>query len=180
MAQASAQQSVYHAVPSGPPAGFKSTRNLQAQAATATAQAQQKVVSQIPLVNHLPPLEVLSTFQDLEPYWTTLVNLLKERDMMSLAACLDARDLTVIPPGVLQLPYFGSVEKSFLERSRIDLEYWLRQTTGIGGLKLELVEMQSDVPQRLRPTSDRDKYGAMAAKNPALELLRQRLGMDFA
>jgi hypothetical protein len=78
------------------------------------------------------------------------------------------------------VPYFGVVEYGQLDKARLELERWMRAVTGLEGLVLELKETAEDLAVKLRPISDRDKFAAMVTKNPVLDQLRQRLGMDFA
>lgn len=145
-------------------------------------QEQQPKVSAYVLApaSDLPPLESVQGPDDFIPYWTRLVELYKERQEIPLAAILESRVLEWRPPATLKIPYFGPLEQERLQKVLSDVERWLRHCTGLEGLVLELFYTEDESSIKAKPLSDRDRYEVLRAKNPVLDLLKQRLAMEFS
>ncbi len=77
----------------------------------------------------------------------------------------------------LQLVLSNTLELNILERAEAGLVQHLRKTLSNGQIKLK-TEI-TEVEEKDKLYTDRDKFEFMVQKNPDLQKLKDRLGLDF-
>lgn len=102
---------------------------------------------------------------------------LQDRQRANLAATLRGADLQVNKEAV-RLEVINEVQLGQLDDIRPDLLDHLRRT-----LRNAAIELRVEVTEREEPVvkfmTDRDRYDAMAAAQPGLDVLRRRLDLDL-
>jgi hypothetical protein len=81
---------------------------------------------------------------------------------------------------MLSAEWLNEVQLSQIADFRAALCAHLRVRVRNGALELEVRVRPQDAPERAVFLTDRDRYEAFVAANPAVDELRRRLDLDFA
>ncbi|MDX9750020.1 MAG: DNA polymerase III subunit gamma/tau [Flavobacteriales bacterium] len=108
--------------------------------------------------------------------WNDYALACKRRNQNSLHATLAARDPQVTGPGRISFAIVNEVQENYLRDEKPLLLGHLRRELGDPGLMLDVLKETITVKPRATP---QDRFKLMAARNPALLLLRQELDLDL-
>ena len=87
------------------------------------------------------------------------------------------KPFTLLEGNQLQLVLSNSLELNILERLEQDVTQYLRKTLKNGLIKIQ--PQVAEVEEKDKLYTDRDKFQFMVQKNPELQKLKDRLGLDF-
>lgn len=117
------------------------------------------------------------TVDDLRKTWKLYADAMNEAGKRSLHATL-----TLFQPELdqenIHFKVANRVQEEDLKLIRVEMMDFLRKRLNNSHLQLE-VHLAETNEQKLTFLSERDKYELMVKKNPALEELRKRLGLDL-
>ncbi len=108
--------------------------------------------------------------------WESLVEEMRKRNKMGLAATLSTGELDFDDP-ILRLTVANQVQFNELKECATELLHFIRVKVGNGtiGLEVEVAE-DAPAPEFLTP---KDRYMRWAGERPSLETLRKRLDLDI-
>jgi hypothetical protein len=114
-----------------------------------------------------------------ERAWKEFAEGLKEEGKQGPAAALASAKLELAGT-MLSAEWLNEVQLSQIADFRAALCAHLRVRVRNGALELEVRVRPQDAPERAVFLTDRDRYEAFVAANPAVDELRRRLDLDFA
>jgi hypothetical protein len=108
--------------------------------------------------------------------WDALVEEMRKRNKMGLAATLATGDLHFEDP-LLKLKVANQVQFDELKENATELLHFIRVTVGNGAIAFE-VEVAEEAPAAEFLTA-KDRYLRWAEQKPELETMRKRLDLDL-
>jgi len=114
-----------------------------------------------------------------ERAWKGFAERLKEEGKQGLAASVASAKLELTGT-TLVAEWLNDVQLAQIADLRAALCAHLRERVRNGALELEARVRPMDAPERAVYLTDRDRYEAFVAANPAVDELRRRLDLDFA
>lgn len=117
--------------------------------------------------------------ESVERAWKEFAEGLKEEGKQGLAATVASAKLRLTGTSVAA-EWVNEVQLAQIADIRGALCAHLRIRVRNGALDLEACLRPQDAPERAVYLTDRDRYEAFVAANPAVDELRRRLDLDFA
>lgn len=87
------------------------------------------------------------------------------------------QDFKMPQPNQIKFTLYNSVQEEFFARFKHELLEYLKKQTGIQGLTISSEVAQGESAQT-KPYTNREKLDHLAAQNPLVKELQQRLGLD--
>lgn len=114
-----------------------------------------------------------------EQAWKEFADRLKAEGKQGLSASVASAKLE-LKGTTLVAEWLNEVQLAQIADLRAALCAHLRVRVRNGALELEVRVRPQDAPERAVYLTDRDRYEAFVAANPAVDELRRRLDLDFA
>lgn len=134
-----------------------------------------------PATAHVEEARVEFVQADVTAAWGKIVNQVKQDRKVALATTLQRYAPQPVAPGRLRLVTANSRDLEHLQEVKLELVRSLQKELNVSSLELqfELRRNDSTEPVDIKPYTDRDKFEAMAKKNPAILKLKEKLDLDF-
>jgi hypothetical protein len=128
---------------------------------------------------HEAPVEI--DVQGLNAAWASIVAQAKTERKAALATTLERYHPEQVSAGSLKIVAVNSRDFEHLQEQKLELVATLKKQLGVRSLELQLEVKKESAAEatELKPYTDRDKFEAMAKKNPALLKLKEKLDLDF-
>jgi DNA polymerase-3 subunit gamma/tau len=113
--------------------------------------------------------------------WRAAIDRYKSEKRAALATTMERYQPEQVEPSRLRVTVTNNRDLEHLQEVKLDLAAYIKSSLGARSLVLELVHQPSDVvaSTELKPYTDRDKFEAMAKKNPAVMALKDKLDLEF-
>lgn len=140
------------------------------------ASAQQDAESDVEEINNGSGNNKPFTPKELQSYWMGYLQTLPETEIV-FRQCISYARLKVNPDYSIEVTLQNGFQKEKLEERSMPLLSYLRESLQNYAIQLNIVADSSKSTQKA--FTDADKLQAMIKKNPKLEILRQRLGLEL-
>ncbi len=114
---------------------------------------------------------------DLLEKWKTYLNLVKEKNKMSLAALMENNAPTLMPNFEIQVILDNKLQEQELINEKIDLLNFLRLE--LKNFDITVSSLITTTTASKRPYTSKDKFSYFAQKNPAIEELRKVFNLNI-
>lgn len=120
--------------------------------------------------------QVVLSAEQLDKHWQDYKQQLKEADKNTEVAILNQK-YSLIEDNLIELQINSLLQEDILERFRVELLTYLRKNCDNPDIKLK-TRMVQEVKEKKLYTSQ-DKLNYLSEKNPHIQELQQRLGLDI-
>ena len=160
-----------------PNTGLRSSKQIRDQ--KVQLQANDKQEAFLPVdIDSFPIVQEIHAPETIWPHWLAYLDMLKKKEEMALLGMLSTRELKTEYPHSVILQYSSPFDESLLLKAKENMTLFLRQLTRLNQLEIRLLFVE-ELPETNFRYTPADKFEVLVNKNPVLEILRQRLQMDF-
>ena len=117
------------------------------------------------------------TYDELLKHWHAFADQLKTDNKINLFTLMTANAPKLLPDDQIEVIVENAIQEELLQTSKIDILNQLRVQLRNFSIDLVPVRLKSDAARK--PYTAQEKYQAMAAKNPALDVLRQTFNLGL-
>ncbi|WP_262245528.1 DNA polymerase III subunit gamma/tau [Parapedobacter soli] len=117
------------------------------------------------------------THEELLPHWHALADKLKAENKINLFTLMTAHPPELQPEFKIGVVIENPIQLDLLNNSKIDILNELR--TNLRNFAVDLVPMEVKADTTRKPYTAQEKYQAMAAKNPMLDVLRKTFNLGL-
>jgi len=109
--------------------------------------------------------------------WSNYTQLLKANDKINLFTILNNFAPSLLKPELIEISVESKTQEQFVQKESVELMNYLRHELQNYGVEVTYKLMERKLENRLY--GNREKYDYLLGKNPQLEELRKRFGLDL-